>query len=87
MNAGPMYLRDARDIDVFPSAVATFLMDGARLIVYDGKRAYVSPQNLEWMKTADPVELGDMRVMRVTDAHTKGWLPKAPKLESFRYAP
>jgi hypothetical protein len=81
-----MYLRSASDIDVrigwqVPSRL------GERLVVYDGKVAYVSKDNFEWMKTAPSDELGAMRVMRVTAAHTKGWLPKAPKLETFRYAP
>ena len=86
MSLGPMYLRDGSDIEVLPSAVPTRVVEGERLVVYDGKHAYVSPENFEWMKTAQADELGAMRVMRVTQAHTKGWLPKRPELESWRYA-
>jgi hypothetical protein len=87
MNPGPMYLRSAGDLDVFPSDVPTRVVEGERLVIYDGKRAYVSYDNFTWMKSATPDELGAMRVMRVTQAYVKDRMVKAPKLESFRYAP
>ena len=85
---GPMYLRSASDLDVFVNAyLPTFVSGGERVIVYDGKRAYVSRENFDWMKTASPEELGGMRVMRITEHASDGWLPKSPKLspEIFRW--
>lgn len=86
---GPMYLRDASSIDVVPSVyVQTFFSGGERAIVYDGKRGFVSPETLNWMKTATADELGAMRVMRVTSTAAKGWAPTVVRPEAtFRYAP
>lgn len=87
---GPMYLRASDGIDVFVNGyLPTFVSGGERVIVYDGKRGYVSRENFDWMKTATPEELGAMRVMRITETASKGWMPKAPRLEleTFRWTP
>jgi hypothetical protein len=85
-----MYLRSSGDFDVFVSDfVPTLVSGGERVIVYDGKRGYVSRENFDWMKTAAPDDLGKMRVMRVTLSASDGWVPKTPplELETFRYSP
>lgn len=83
---GPMYLRSASDMDVFINDyVPTFFADSERAIVYDGKKAFVSRETFEWMKTASSDELGAMRVMRITEA-SKKWIPKAPT-QLFRWSP
>lgn len=85
---GPLYLSASSDLDVFVNAyLPTFVSGGERVIVYDGKRGYVSRENFDWMKTATSEQLGGMRVMRITENASDGWIPKAPKLklDTFRW--
>jgi len=88
MNTGPLYLRATDGMEVFIRAAApTFVSGQERVLIFDGKHGFVSPENFAWMKTAAPANLGKMRVMQITKTASDGWLPKAPKLDSFRYHP
>lgn len=87
---GPLYLRATDGVEVFVRQhVPTLVSGGERVLIFNGKHGFVSPENFEWMKTAPPDDLGKMRVMRITEHASEDWLPKAPKLraESFRYQP
>jgi len=78
---GPQYLRSAGDLDVVTGVYIPTFIDEQRIVVYDGKRGYVSPENFEWMKTAGPQELGAMRVIRIrSDAPTWMTRPTEPPL-------
>lgn len=88
--SGPLYLHATDGVEIFSRPYApTFVSGGERVLIFNGKHGFVSPENFEWMKTASSDDLGKMRVMRITEHASEDWLPKVPKLrpESFRYQP
>lgn len=78
---GPTFLRSAGDLEVVIGWYApTFVGDNERAIFYDGRRGYVSHDTFEWIKTADPAELGAVRVIRIETTPPE-WLTRPKRSE------